>query len=168
MNSPDVVARLLLATVEHGPALTVPQAQGNACIWCPTTLHTGKGISLGGDAYWCPHACPPCHAARTQVIATYADWNDHLLTCTTCLQGAPCDSARTLREAHVQARTAVGRPSVWCMNCLTIMRPGAVWEPHLWQSRRGPELDYRHTGSCSPRSRPSEHEASSAEPDGIR
>ncbi|MEI5099986.1 hypothetical protein RB200_17280 [Streptomyces sp. PmtG] len=148
MSDPDVIAGLLLTVIERGPALTLLQSQGNACVWCPRALHTGDAVNLGGDPYWCPRACKACHATHTQAMATYADWNDHLLLCPECREDKPCPFPSPLRAAHVEARRRAGRPSVWCMRCLSTMTPAEAWQPHLWQSVRGPELSYVHTGTC--------------------
>ncbi|MEV0444498.1 hypothetical protein AB0I84_47985 [Streptomyces spectabilis] len=151
MSAPNV-ARLLFALVCQGPALSVEQAQGNACVWCPRTLLHGDRVALGGGGSWWPQACRPCYAARSQVVSTYIAWNDHLLLCAACAAGR-CDTDATLRTAHLAARECIGREAVWCLNCATFARGGA-FRPFFWESRRGPELSYVHVECHRTRTRP--------------
>ncbi|MEI5100277.1 hypothetical protein RB200_19335 [Streptomyces sp. PmtG] len=148
MTAPDVIAGLLLTVVERGPALNIEQRKGTVCVWCPRLLLPRDGVDLGGDDGWWPRACRGCHTVHTRVVATYADWNDHLDRCLECREDKPCPFPGALRAAHVEARRRAGRPSVWCMRCLNTMTPLEVWQPHLWQSARGPELSYVHTRAC--------------------
>ncbi|MEV0441784.1 hypothetical protein AB0I84_24450 [Streptomyces spectabilis] len=145
MSAPGI-ARLLNVLVAQGPALSVQQVQGNACVWCPRTLRHGDRVDLGGSDGWWPQACRPCYAAHSQAVSTYVAWNDHLLDCVSCAAGR-CDTDDTLRVAHLAARACIGRDAVWCLNCQTIAR-GTTFRPFFWQSPRGPELTYRHTGDC--------------------
>ncbi|QCX81025.1 hypothetical protein C9F11_37210 [Streptomyces sp. YIM 121038] len=152
MSAPGVAETLLLAIVERGPALSVQQVQGNACVWCPAVLLPGDGVDIRGgrtaERDWWPHACKACYANNLRSVATALDWNDHLLGCAACCQHAPCSTVGTLRAAHIEARRRIGRPAVWCRECLRVMRSDELWQPHLWQSRRGTELSYRHAGTC--------------------
>ncbi|MGA4840987.1 hypothetical protein [Streptomyces sp. G45] len=146
MTSAHIVASLLLTIVERGPALTLLQTQGNQCVWCPQQLLPGRGVDLGGDQGWRPHACRRCHALRTRVVATYVAWNDHIVDCAVCTHGC-CATAATLRIAHLAARQRIDRSSAWCLHCETLIRDGA-FRPYLWKSQRGPVLSYAHARSC--------------------
>ncbi|MEV0505276.1 hypothetical protein AB0I84_47940 [Streptomyces spectabilis] len=144
---PETTPLVRLYDVPDATALTTVQCSGAVCVWCLRALHPGEGIDLGGTDTWRPHGCVPCCHLHNRDVTTYIDWYDHGIECQWCPLG-PCEQARTLREAHLQARQRAGKTAPPCLNCRTVIAPGAPIRPHLWQGAYGPVRSYFHARDC--------------------
>ncbi|QCX82954.1 hypothetical protein C9F11_47035 (plasmid) [Streptomyces sp. YIM 121038] len=140
---------VVLYDVPDPSTLTPGQRSGADCVWCQHPLRPHEGIDLGGTGDWWPCGCVPCCTLQSRALATYIDWYDHGIGCLYCPL-RPCDRARALHQAHLDARQHAGKPDPTCLACRTVIAPGTPIRPHLWQAANGggPVFSFLHTRTC--------------------
>ncbi|MFH9074044.1 hypothetical protein [Streptomyces alboflavus] len=148
MDVTDAAEAVRAFLVPAASALTIEQRVGNACIWCPTVILPGQGVSLG-DADGCyPHACPPCHELQGAALAAYLDWDHHVTDCTLCRTG-PCETTLTMKHEAMRARERAGWGAAYCGRCQRAFGPGETFMPHVWLGTSRVVLSLVHTGPCA-------------------